>query len=280
HMTKGGSHDVAKTIVKRVFKEKPPFKFTHEFLLIGGAKMSSSKGNAISAVDLVSIVPPELARFLLARVPYRKAINFDPSLNNTIPDLFDEYDKTGREWYKNGLKSDLGIIFLYSQINELSKKLLFTPRFRQVAGLMQMPSIDLVEYFSSEKKSSLTKEEKEILKERVKYAKIWLENYADEKEKFEIKKELPEGAKGLSDSQKKFLHSVADLIEKQSFDNGEKLQFEVFELVKTMKLASSEAFQALYIVLMDKKHGPKMGWVLLDLIQSKQVFLLKRLRAV
>ena len=280
HMTMGGSHDVARAIVKKVFGEKPPFKFTHEFLLIGGAKMSSSKGNATSAADLVSIIPPELGRFLLARVPYRSAINFDPNLNNTIPDLFDDYDKAGKEWYKNKEKSDPGMIYMYSQLEELPSKPLFTPRFRQVATLMQMPSINLVEYFELEKKSSLSEAEKKILEKRVKYAKIWLENYADEKERYEIKKELPERAKDLNESQKEFLNSLADMIEKQKFDNGEKLQFEVFEMIKSMEISSSDAFRALYISLMNKEHGPKMGWVLYDLIQTDRSFLLKRLREV
>ena len=107
-----------------------------------------------------------------------------------------------------------------------------------------------------------------------------MENYADEKERYEIKKELPERAKDLNESQKEFLNSLADMIEKQKFDNGEKLQFEVFEMIKSMEISSSDAFRALYISLMNKEHGPKMGWVLYDLIQTDRSFLLKRLREV
>jgi len=242
--------------------------------------MSSSKGNAISAFELVNIIPSELARFLLARVPYRRAINFDPNVNNTVPDLFDGYDRAMKEWYKNGNKSDLGLIYSYSQVKKLSAKPLFTPRFRQVAVFMQMPSIDLVKYFSIEKGSDLTKNEKNLLHERIEYARIWLENYADEKEKYDIKDKLPERAKELSQDQKQFLHSLAGLLKDQKFDSGEKLQFEVFELIKKSGLASPDAFKALYILLMNKEYGPKMGWVLFDLLQRKREFLLDRLKSV
>src|SRR4030043_2028727 len=44
HGSKGGSFDIATTILKEIFKGQNLFKFVYEFLLIGGRKMSSSKG--------------------------------------------------------------------------------------------------------------------------------------------------------------------------------------------------------------------------------------------
>ena len=44
HNTRGGSRDVADAVTREVFEIEPPLNVPYEFFLIGGAKMSSSKG--------------------------------------------------------------------------------------------------------------------------------------------------------------------------------------------------------------------------------------------
>ncbi|MFH1863550.1 MAG: lysine--tRNA ligase, partial [bacterium] len=44
HASAGGSYDIAMTICKEVFGYSQPYKLPYEFILIGGKKMSSSKG--------------------------------------------------------------------------------------------------------------------------------------------------------------------------------------------------------------------------------------------
>src|SRR3989344_3101891 len=52
HSTKGGSRDVANHIAREVFGYEPPFDIPYEFFLVGGKKMSSSKGRGSSAKDM------------------------------------------------------------------------------------------------------------------------------------------------------------------------------------------------------------------------------------
>jgi lysyl-tRNA synthetase class 1 len=60
HNTKGGSRDVAARCLKEIYGEPAPLNVPYEFFLVGGAKMSSSKGLGATARDMADFlfVPP------------------------------------------------------------------------------------------------------------------------------------------------------------------------------------------------------------------------------
>lgn len=221
--SKGGARDVASHIAREVYNIKPPYDIQYEFFLFGGKKMSTSKGVGTPASEIVEILPPELVRFLMLRSRPMQAINFDPSEPQTIPKLFDDYDKT--------------------QTEKLT-------RLKDVVNTLQMPG----------KEQEL---EKSDVKPRVRYAKIWLERFAPEEEKFTVKEELPEAALHLSGLQRMFLAKVAEELEKDW--EAEAFQVNLYEWAKELELASKDAFAAIYISLIGKDHGPKAAWLILSL---------------
>ncbi len=281
HFSAGGSRYVSAAVMQEVFEKEPPFGFLHEFLLIGGAKMSSSKGNAVTAAELVTLLPPAIGKFLFVRTAYQRAINFDPTLSSTIPDLFDEYDRCAKAFFESGTETDMGRMYEAAQIGEppsASGRIgkMHLPRFRQIATLIQMPSVDVIKFFEAEKGSALTQSEQDLLQERTHFARIWLEKYADEKDTFAISKTLPSRASELDTDQKQFLSRVATDLLSEHYSDGEALQQAIFELSKTVGLPPKKAFQAIYLVLINKDHGPKAGWLLYDEMQSNKDFLIER----
>src|SRR5258708_33071542 len=90
HMSKGGSHDLAKQVSQRVLHYPTPYPIGYEWFLIGGRKMSSSKGIGTSSSEMLSILPPQLIRFIMVKTNINQAIKSDPS-DDTIPKLLDEY---------------------------------------------------------------------------------------------------------------------------------------------------------------------------------------------
>ncbi len=117
-------------------------------------------------------MPAELIRFLFSRIDYKQQVNFDPMQTMAIPDLFDEYDRAYQS-YIDGSDESLLRTFELSQIKELPKKeKTFIPRFRDVVNYMQLPG-NIVEKYEQLKGEQLTDFEKEILEERVRYARIW-----------------------------------------------------------------------------------------------------------
>ncbi len=256
HMSRGGSHDLTSQIAKKVFKYHIPYSVPYEFFLIGGRKMSSSKGRGSSASDMLEILPPELLRFLMVKTKINQAINFDPT-GQTIPKLFDEYQKAANAYYSaqgrsasGGEKSDeeLARIFELSQIKGINKPP--SVRFSILAQWVQMPNMQ-------------DEIKKEGLEEWAKYARIWVEKYASDSEKFLVQETMPEMAKNLSEIQKQYLRKISTELDKKW--SGEDLQKELYEWSKQMNIPTKEAFTAIYLALIGKDHGPKAGWLILSL---------------
>lgn len=254
HSSAGGSRDIAAALCKEVFHYPEPFNIPYEFILIGGRKMSTSKGLGLKARDAGDMLPPELIRFLFSRYDYNQQINFDPVETMAIPDLFDEYDRCFQA-YVAGSDKDLARAFEMSHIGQLPKKeTTFLPRFRDVANFIQQPTVDINIKFSEIKGSELTSSERKILEERIKYVRIWLSRFAPSNLKFG----LSENSEiNLTDMQKKYLEKVIDLVNGDS--SAEELQIKLYELSKEMGINAKLGFKAIYQCLIGKDFGPKAG---------------------
>jgi lysyl-tRNA synthetase class 1 len=257
HSSDGGSRDIAKEIIKDVFNYTNPYDIPYEWFLIGGHKMSSSKGVGTSARDFADMMPPFLGRFLFVRTKYSRQMNFDPT-GDTIPDLFDEYDRMAEEYW-SGAKSDYARIFELSQIGAIPKRHIL-PRFRDIARMIQDPKINLIKELESQKGSQLTNLDQHILEERIRYAKIWLENYAPKEDVFKVSQDI---VAELTDLQKKYLKTIVVLLDKEGRE-PESFQQELYQTTKTLGIPPKDAFAAIYQVMINKTHGPKAAWLLLE----------------
>ncbi len=255
HSSAGGSRDIARELVKKVFKIKEPFNLPYEFFLIGGKKMASSKGLGLKARELTELIPLELGRFLFCRYDYRQQVNFDPVGTMAIPDLFDEYDRCFMAFLKKGEES-FSRAFEMSHIGELPEKTeMFLPRFRDVANFIQQPSVEIHKKFTEVKGSDLNDLEKKILDERIKYAKIWLEKFAPDDLKLGLSKNA--GSFELSEEQKKYLGKAVELVHTDL--SADELQTKLYELTKAMGINPKVGFQAIYQTLIGKDFGPRAG---------------------
>lgn len=259
HMSRGGSHDLASLICKRVIDYPIPYPIAYEWFLVGGKKMSTSKGVGSSASEMLEILPPELLRFLMVKTRINQAINFDPS-GYTIPNLFREYQEAAVSYFGKG-NEELARIFELSQIDGI-KKPPINASFINLAGWVQMPNAeDKIREYNME--------------EWVPYAKIYNERFAPDEAKFELKKELPEKIMELSNKQKEFIGKKV-LISIDKYPNPEDLQKSFYQSARDMGLSSTDAFAALYIPLLGKDYGPKVAWIIL---QNKD-FAIRRYREV
>ncbi|RJR28416.1 lysine--tRNA ligase [Candidatus Microgenomates bacterium] len=274
HMSAGGSHDVAEQICEQVLDYPTPYPVPYEFFLIGGKKMSSSKGRGSSAAEVSQSMPPYLLRFLMTRTRIEQAIDFDPE-GDTIPDLFDEYDRC---WYSyvSGNDQDLARVFELSQIDAVpEKEAVFLPRFRTVAQIVQFPNVDPLTYFAEEKGNALTALEKRVIEDRMQYAKIWLSEYAPEEDNFQPKQKVPDEAFKLSVNQQNFLRKLQELLD--TVKSAEELQQKMYDLSKTLNISAKDAFAAIYLTLLGKTHGPKAAWYIWHLPRN---FVKERFAAV
>lgn len=271
HSTKGGSRDVANRICREVFDTEPPFDMPYEFFLVGGKKMSSSKGRGSSAKDMCDLFPPELFRLLLIGKDIREQIDIDPS-GESVPRLYDWYDELATA-VREGEADDKSRLF---ELTQLPQEQAETPapwsmRFREVAVIVQMPHLSLADEAARTKGSPLTDEEVRALSIRAEAAKYWLTTYAPEEYKYVLQDTLPQVE--LSEVQKKALAALLAYLTESS-RSGDELHLRLHELKTEVPIAPTELFKALYRIFLNRDSGPKAGWFLASLPRE---FVLKRL---
>lgn len=274
HYTKGGARQVAEAISREVFDHEPPYGVFNEFFLVGGKKMSSSKGNAATAAEMVEILPPHILRLLMLKTPISRQLDFDPD-GDAIPVLFDTYDRLAEKYWA-GEEGDDKQVFTFIHLPEnrtpITKR--FLPRFSQIAFLVQMPHMDLMTEVATLKGEELTEEDRAEVELRAYYATRWLKEYADEKFIFTLQDTLPEVASSLTAGQGAAVAALAAKIEQSNTIDGQALHELIHAVKEESGLTPKDFFGAIYLLFLGKDSGPKVGWFLSTLEKD---FLIGRL---
>jgi lysyl-tRNA synthetase class 1 len=256
HSTKGGSRDVALACLHAIFGQEPPLNCPYDFFLVGGAKMSSSKGIGVTARDMADFLPPEILRFLLIRPFPRQPVNFEPSEVYIIK-LFNDFDRYHHRYHRDpqAVPGDKRIYQL-SQVDPEPDHWLAD--FQLVAALTQMPHLDTVRELENRKGSPFTTLERKHLELRIRAARYWIERHATEEERTRLQETLPARAQDLSAAQRAFLHTLAGLLPRTPWE-GDALQVGIFNAARLTPVDQPRAFKAIYRVLLDRDNGPKAG---------------------
>ena len=278
HSTRGGSRQIADAIAREVFGYEPPIDIPYEFFLVGGKKMSSSKGAGSSSREVAAMLPPQLFRFLMAAKDPKRVIDFVPD-GDTLPLLYDQYDSFA-ERYFSGIKDDFSLAFELSH-GKREQDLLkprFLPRFSLVAFLVQMPHMVYLKEIEQLKGGALSLDDKREAEERAQYAKLWLEQYAPENYRYTLQeKNVPEAALRLYPDQKSALKLLLTYIESNPTLDGQGVHSELHSIKEKTGIDPKAFFSAIYLSFLGKESGPKAGWFLSVLDRD---FLLRRLQEV
>src|SRR3984893_8432537 len=256
HSTKGGSREVATACLRAIFGQEPPLNCPYSFFLVGGAKMSSSKGIGVTSREMADFLPPEILRFLLIRPSPRQPVNFEPSEVYTVK-LFNEFDRYHHKFYHD-LKAtpEEKRIYELSQVQPEPEHWLAD--FKLVAALAQTPHLDPVKELEKRKGSPFTDIELKHLALRIRAARYWVEHYATDEEKTRLHETLPARAHELSATQRAFLQILAKLLPLTPWE-GDALQICIFNAARLTPIDQPSAFKAIYRVLLDRDNGPKAG---------------------
>ena len=274
HSTKGGSRDVAAACLKEIFGVEPPLNCPYDFFLVGGAKMSSSKGVGVTSRDMADFLPPEVLRFLMIRTPPRQHVNFEANEVHILK-AFNEFDRAKNRYFNDpAIKPDDKRVYDLSQVTPEPDY--WAADFQLVAALIQMPHLDAVKELEKRKGSPFTELDLKHLNLRIRAAQYWLEHYATEEEKTKLQDTLPARASELSVEQRGFLHMLAAQL-KDAVWQDEALQIAVFNAARVTPIDQPSAFKAIYRVLLDRESGPKAGNLLSFLDRD---FVIKRFAEV
>lgn len=268
-LTAGGSRDRSNEIYRAVWGKEPPPGLQHEFLTLGGKKMSTSKGIGAAAHELVELYPPEIVRFLMLRTHPKRHVEFDPA-GLSLPKLFDEYDRCGEAFLADPT-SDLAKVWALSQVDASGARSApgYRARLQLVADWIQIPSLDPATEAAKRKGAPLDDEERADLLRRVALAREWLVRWAPEESRFSVLPTLPDAGRGLSAAQRSYLECVAAEIGTEV--EPEAMQERLYELAKVAGLVTPEgkvsrdAFAALYAALLGRSSGPRAAWLIVTL---------------
>ncbi len=256
HNTRGGSRDVADAVSRKIFNYNPPVNIPYGFFLLGGAKMSSSKGIGATARDMTNFLPAEILRYLMLNTQPKRAINFEPS-QMFITKLFNDYDKLHNKFIQGTELVDYEKQ-IYTLSNVFSDEKYEVVDFSLIVTLIQLPHININEKVEERLNRKLTNAEKKNLERRVNAAKYWLKNLASEEERIQLQEKMPLEANELSQTQIAFLRIFAEHIKniKPTEDN---FQTAVFDASRLTPINPKLAFEAIYRVMLNKQQGPKAG---------------------
>lgn len=273
HGTKGGSYDTGKELMKDLYDGEAPYPIPYDFVNRAGdtKKMSASKGNGILMSEVVTVLPPEVARFFILRYAPAKLLFFDPEggvvrLIDEFANLLAKPDKTDDEEQ---------LVYLCTDgIQEITvSNVPFSLLVASYQAALKNPDKTLETMRRSEYKVVVDKQ-KDTIKKELKFIDEWLELWAPEEVKFELTKNFD--GKKLSDVQKQYMAQLADKIEKAPQDaDGEWFHLAIYGFKDKLDLPPKELFSTLYQALIGKDAGPRAGWFLSLLPRD---WLVKRLR--
>ncbi len=271
HSTRGGSRDVSAACYRAIYGAEEPLRVPYEFFLVGGAKMSSSKGVGASARDMANLLPPDVLRFLMIRTKPNSPVNFDAKEEGIVK-LFNEFDRFHTRFHSGQANDDEKMVYRLASLREPENYR--AANFQLVSAMVQLPHLDEISEMEKRLGGLLTETERHHLAQRISAAREWVNNFAAEEEKTHLQEKLPARAESLTQAQRAFLHSLADALATVKWED-DALQATIFDAARTTPVEQGVAFKAIYRVLLDREAGPKAGNLLAFLERD---FVVKRFR--
>jgi len=265
HAVVGGSYDTGKLISKQVLNYEAPYPVPYEWVSLRGRRMSSSKGVVFTLPQWLEIAEPELLRYFIFRSKPMKAKEFDPGL--PLLDLYDEYDMSKAVYFREApaagrREEQVKRIYELSQVEEApATKPQHVPfRFAAVLGQVMRDPEHAAEILTARR--VLTEpgdRDIELALRRLRCARSWVEKHAPERLRFKLLEELPSPTKeALTELQREALSRLADDLSEREYSPVE-LHNHVYDVARGMGLEPPKLFEAIYLVLIGRASGPRVG---------------------
>ncbi len=249
HAAAGGSYDTGKRLAREVFDYEPPYPVPYEWVhLKGVGAMKSSKGIVIPVREMIEILPPEIVRYIIIRARPERHIEFDPGMG--LLDVIEEFEEKVREGDRSVELSMVGDVE-YSDVP-----------FRHLIVVGQIAGWDVDRVLEVLARTGYRIDDKvrNDVERRLIYAKRWLEKYAPDRLRFEIAEKIDVE---FSEEEKRFLRAYSERLREDM--SPEEIHNLVYEVARSMGMKPARAFQAIYKAILNKSHGPRVGYFLKSL---------------
>lgn len=260
HATKGGSFDTGEVIVQKVFGSEAPYPVPYAFINKTGEtkKMSKSKGDVVTAAELLELMPPEIIWFFLLRVGPEKMLYFDET--DTLMRLFDDFAQLLAKTDKTPDEQQLVDLCLQGVDKPTASNIPFTHLVASYQASLKDVS-KTIEVIKRTEHKDTAEADADILKKELKFIDSWLQKKAPEEVKFELQDSVE--SSNFNDAQKLYLAQLAEKISEAPEDaDGAWFHQAIYEFKEIVELEPKELFTTLYQALIGKDSGPRAGWFL------------------
>ena len=275
HAVVGGSYDTGKLIAGEIFDYLAPYPVPYEWVSLKGVdeetgevvhrRMSSSHGVVFTLPQWLKVAEPEMLRYFIFRSKAMKSKEFDPGL--PLLDFYDEYDMVEEAYFTKGHIGDrdekqVGRIYELSQVDGVPEQRPQRISFRFAAVLCQVMrgpehAVEIIK--ARGMLTNPSEADIELALRRLERARNWIEEQAPEYLRFKIAETLPvETKRALSAGQKQGLEMLAADLAARDFTPVD-LHNHVYEIAGKVGIKPSEMFEAIYLVLIGRKSGPRVG---------------------
>ena len=284
HGSAGGSYDTGIPICKLLGGD-PPDKIVYEWIQLKGmGPMSSSTGLTIGPMEALSLVPPEILRFVIARSKINRHIEFDTG--GALFRTADEYERlvSSPSQEEEGMtkrqlvaaQTQQGAIRL-SQVESGSDPLesVGGVSFRHLSMLAQIKSSDEDVWESLNRSGHIQGEPGESLMVRLSRMRTWIDGpHFPEDAKIEIKMELGDEARERLDSEsKQFLSALSPLLSECEWAD-EQINEAIASACESSGIERRKGYSTIYWALIGRSHGPKASSLLFELDRNAVLSLL------
>lgn len=265
HASAGGSYDTSKVISERLFNHPAPHPLVYEHVMMGGRKMSKSKGLIFTPRDWLEVAPPESLKFFFFRVYPTRHKDFSAE---DIPKIVGEYDRAERVYYGAEEVGDKKIASMLKRSYELSQSKPPPPSMpAQLPYDFATVLLQLYPDLSVERALELmartghlkrppTSSDVERVASRLRQARAWLTKYAPPSAKVRLLEDPSSVTNQLSEAQRAALRGAAERLLSRREWSPQELNNEFFNLAREHGLEPPQFFEAAYLALLGRRSGP------------------------
>jgi len=284
HSVKGGAYDTGIELCQVLYDYEGPVKVPYEWLRLGDYDMKTSKGIVFTPKKYLEIADPEVYRAIILRTNPMKHIAF------RIEELSQYYDYYSRmeDFYfqKDGNGEEYEFFhYLYplTQIEDVSENKVPRIPLKLLVFFAQIQNILALEKLYQKAKEASNIEDFEaffdinIFEVLLKRTTRWLnevkkviENLIDPKEKRDIMQKInifsiPEKInrtilEELDENQKKGITILSQYLKENETLSADLIQNKIFTIAKEdLKISPKKIFEGIYLIIIGKKYGPRLG---------------------
>ncbi len=285
HGAAGGSYDTGIPICE-ILGGEPPEKMVYEWIQLKGmGPMSSSSGVTIGPMEALSLVPPEILRYVIARSKINRHIEFDTG--TALFEMADEYERYQTPEKEEGELSKRQRIARNTQLGAMRLSQVVRGSnpsdsiagvsFRHLSMLAQIKSDDDSVWSSLKKSGHLVDEPSASLISRLERMRNWVEGeHFPDGARITIQAEISDEVRSrISKESASFVALLSERLQTCEW-SSDSIGSAIREVAGGCDLDNRQAYVSLYLVILGRDYGPRISSIMAEMDRGSLVEMLTR----